>query len=107
MTSRRSPKPSPRRPDAGATGPATAPAGRYVRHDPAKARARRRYPIGSPPRRRPAGPTKVVRKQGVRIVGTPAAIEDFLDAREIDRRLADPANQHRIPWAELKARRGL
>ena len=43
----------------------------------------------------------------VTITGTPDAIEDYLDAREIDRRLADPENRQRIPWSELKAKRGL
>jgi hypothetical protein len=48
-----------------------------------------------------------VQAHGVAIVGTPAAVEDYLDQREIDRRLADPANQRRLSWEEVKARRGL
>jgi hypothetical protein len=49
----------------------------------------------------------VVHQHGVAISGPEDLVEDFLDGQEIDRRLADPANQQRIPWSELKARRGL
>ncbi|MGE3601635.1 MAG: hypothetical protein AB7N70_39540 [Dehalococcoidia bacterium] len=41
------------------------------------------------------------------ISGSPAAIEDYLDAREIDRRLVDPSNQRHLSLAELRAKRGL
>jgi hypothetical protein len=49
----------------------------------------------------------VVQKDGVTISGPEDLVEDFLDGQEIDRRQADPASQQRIPWSELKARRGL
>jgi hypothetical protein len=49
----------------------------------------------------------VIHEHGVIIAGTEAAIEDFLDGREIDQRLADPANRVDIPWEDVKARRGL
>jgi len=48
-----------------------------------------------------------VRAGRVTVAGARDDVEDFLDAQEIDRRLADPANRDRIPWDELKARRGL
>jgi hypothetical protein len=64
--------------------------------------------------RRPTGQKRdgssgevVVQKDGVTISGPEDLVEDFLDGQEIDGRLADPANQQRIPWSELKARRGL
>ena len=62
-------------------------------------------PPTEPPRR--AAEDVVVREDGVTISGSPAAIEDYLDAREIDRRLADPSNQRRLSLAELRAKRGL
>jgi hypothetical protein len=34
-------------------------------------------------------------------------VSDYLDAREIDRRLADPSNQRRLTLAELRAKRDL
>ncbi len=49
----------------------------------------------------------VIHEHGVLISGSRQAMEDYVDGREIDRRLADPENQRRIPWAEVKARRGL
>lgn len=49
----------------------------------------------------------IVKGAGVSITGTRRAVEDYLDAQEIDRRLADPTNQERVPWDEIKARRGL
>ena len=103
--------------------------GGYVRLDRAKNRAGRaqrragtsarpsRYALitssrvraGRAPTRtfRPSAGEVVVRERGVTIAGSPRAVEDYLDAQEIDRRLADPENRPRIPWAELKARRGL
>jgi hypothetical protein len=38
----------------------------------------------------------VIVEGSARIIGSPEAIEGHLDAREIDRRLADPENQRRI-----------
>ena len=52
-------------------------------------------------------PAFVVVDNGVTITGSPRALEDHLDGREIERRHADPENQGRIPWSELKAKRGL
>jgi hypothetical protein len=49
----------------------------------------------------------VVVEGGVRISGSPRAIEDYLDSREIDRRLADSENQRRISIADLRAKRGM
>jgi len=48
-----------------------------------------------------------VREQGVTIIGSAKAVEDFLDGREIDRRLADPEASRCIPWAKVKASLGL
>ena len=47
------------------------------------------------------------REDGVTHSGSPAVIEDYLDAREIVRRLADPSDHHRLSLAELRAKRGL
>ncbi len=58
-------------------------------------------------RRMGGGGDVVIHEHGVIIAGAEQAIEDFLDGREIDRRLADPANQVDIPWEDVKARRGL
>ncbi|MGE0540426.1 MAG: hypothetical protein AB7R89_09605 [Dehalococcoidia bacterium] len=49
----------------------------------------------------------VIRDDHVTISGEQEAIEDYLDAREIDRRLADPSNHTRLSLAELRAKRGL
>ncbi len=49
----------------------------------------------------------VIHEHGVLISGSRQAMEDYVDGREIYRRLADPDNQRRVPWAEVKARRGL
>ena len=55
-----------------------------------------------------AGGRRAFAKRGsVTISGAPDAVEDYLDAQEIDRRLADPANARRLSWDEIKARRGL
>jgi len=48
-----------------------------------------------------------VREHGVTIIGSAKAVEDFLDGREIDRRLADPESSRCIPWAKVKANLGL
>jgi len=53
------------------------------------------------------GRRAVARHGGVTISGSLDAVEDYLDAREIDRRLSDPANHERLTWSKLKARRGL
>jgi hypothetical protein len=53
------------------------------------------------------GRRRSIRRNGVTISGTPDAIEDFLDARLIDERLAEARTRQPIPWDELKARRGL
>jgi hypothetical protein len=58
-------------------------------------------------RRRRANPQVVVHGRGVTIVGSARAIEDYLDAREIDRRMADPENRQSVSWSDLKAKRGL
>jgi hypothetical protein len=63
------------------------------------------HPLAEPPRR--ATEDVIIREDGVTISGSPAAIEDYLDAWEIDRRLADSSNQRRISLAELRAKRGL
>lgn len=49
----------------------------------------------------------LIREQDVLVAGTPAALEDFMDGWEIDRRMADPANQRRLSWQDLKGSRGL
>jgi hypothetical protein len=73
---------------------------RYVKREPD---ARGQVP------RRVERPDKAVVhvSSGITITGAPSDVEDFLDAREIDRRLADPANQERIPWREVKASLGI
>jgi predicted nucleotidyltransferase len=43
----------------------------------------------------------------VTISGPERAVEDFLDAHEIDRRLADPEASRRLPWDQVKTNLGL
>ncbi len=56
---------------------------------------------------RPERPEFVMDEDGVTITGTEHDIEDFLDSREIDRRMADPEANQRIPWDQVKANLGL
>lgn len=64
-------------------------------------------PNRSPARAAPPAGDVVLHEHGVTISGSIEAVEDFLDAREIDRRMADPEASRRIPWDQVKATLGL